>query len=63
MMPKSPFLQLVYSSFLIEVRHNNQAGWALMEAARKMEPHLSFQFSIFSREQVRGAKLSIRHVE
>jgi hypothetical protein len=52
MMPGSPYLHLVYSSFLIEVRHNNQQGWAQLEMARKMDLNLSFEFSIFTREQV-----------
>jgi hypothetical protein len=56
MMPNSPFLRLVYSSFLIEVRHNNQQGWAQLEMARKMDLNLSYQFSIFTREQVGSAR-------
>lgn len=52
MMPDSPYLRLVLSSFQIEVRHNNQASWIQLEAARKMDLNLSFQFSIFTREQV-----------
>jgi hypothetical protein len=36
---------------LVQVRKNNASGWAQLEAARKLEPNLSYQFSIFSREQ------------
>lgn len=51
MMPDSPYLRIVYSNFLIEVRHNNHAGWQQLEAVRKLGPNLSYQFSIFTREQ------------
>ena len=51
MLPDSVYLHIVYSNFLIEVRGNNQSGWAQLEQARKLEPNLSFQFSIFTREQ------------
>lgn len=50
--PQSPYLNLIYANFLIEVRGNIQSGWLQLEAARKLSPNLSFQFSIFSREQV-----------
>lgn len=51
MMPTSPYIHIVYANFLIEVRHNNQNGWVQLEKARKLSPNLSFQFSIFTREQ------------
>lgn len=50
-MPHSPYLHIVYSNFLIEVRGSNQSGWSMLEEARKLEPNFSFQFSIFTREQ------------
>ncbi len=53
--PQSPYLNLIYANFLIEVRGNIQSGWLQLEAARKQSPNLSFQFSIFSREQVGGS--------
>ena len=34
-----------------QVRKNNASGWAQLELARKLEPNLSYQFSIFTREQ------------
>lgn len=34
-----------------QVRKNNSSGWAQLEMARKLEPNLSYQFSIFTREQ------------
>jgi hypothetical protein len=34
-----------------QIRKNNASGWAQLELARKLEPNLSFQFSIFTREQ------------
>lgn len=33
------------------MRKNNASGWAQLEMARKLEPNLSYQFSIFTREQ------------
>ena len=36
---------------LPQVRKNNASGWAQLEMARKLEPNLSYQFSIFTREQ------------
>ena len=49
--PDSPYLHIVYSNFLIEVRKNDATGWSQLEAARKLKPNLSYQFSIFTREQ------------
>ena len=34
-----------------QVRKNNASGWAQLAMARKLEPNLSYQFSIFTREQ------------
>ena len=51
MKPKSPYLHIVYSNFLIEVRHNHQSGWSHLEQAKKLNLNLSFQFSIFTRQQ------------
>eukprot|EP00879_Flechtneria_rotunda_P020397 GHRR01021459.1.p1 GENE.GHRR01021459.1~~GHRR01021459.1.p1 ORF type:complete len:889 (+),score=208.65 GHRR01021459.1:224-2890(+) len=51
MMPNSVFLHIVYSNFLIEVRHNHQLGWSHLERAKRLEPNLSYQFSIFTRQQ------------
>jgi hypothetical protein len=51
MMPDSPYLHIVYSNFLIEVRHNLTSGWGHLEAAKRAGPNLSHQFSIFTRQQ------------
>lgn len=51
MKPNSVFLHIMYSNFLIDVRHNIQLGWSHLEQAKKLEPNLSYQFSIFTRNQ------------
>ncbi|WIA28374.1 hypothetical protein OEZ86_010920 [Tetradesmus obliquus] len=51
MKPNSVFLHIVYSNYLIDVRHNHQLGWNHLEQAKKLEPNLSYQFSIFTRGQ------------
>lgn len=50
-MPHSVYLHIVYSNFLIDVRHNVQAGWSHLEKAKRLEPNLSYQFSLFARVQ------------
>jgi hypothetical protein len=51
MKPNSTFMHIVYSNFLIDVRHNVQSGWNHLDQAAKLGPGLSYQFSIFSRKQ------------
>jgi hypothetical protein len=51
MKPSSVYLHIVYSNYLFDVRHNHQLGWSHLEQAKKLEPNLSYQFSIFSRGQ------------
>eukprot|EP00882_Tetradesmus_deserticola_P006573 GHRQ01006917.1.p1 GENE.GHRQ01006917.1~~GHRQ01006917.1.p1 ORF type:complete len:1485 (+),score=562.58 GHRQ01006917.1:723-5177(+) len=51
MKPNSVYLHIVYSNYLIDVRHNQQLGWSHLEQAKKLEPNLSYQFSIFTRGQ------------
>lgn len=51
MKPNSVFMHIAYSNFLLDVRHNAQAGWSHLEMAKKLEPNLSYQFSMFSRHQ------------
>jgi hypothetical protein len=51
MKPNSVFMHIIYSNFLIDVRHNIQSGWGHLEQATKLGPNLSYQFSIFARKQ------------
>jgi hypothetical protein len=51
MKPNSVYLHIVYSNYLIDVRHNHQLGRNHLEQAKKLEPNLSYQFSIFTRGQ------------
>lgn len=51
MKPNSVFMHIAYSNFLIDVRHNMQSGWNHLEHSKKLEPNLSYQFSIFTRIQ------------
>jgi hypothetical protein len=51
MFPQSAFVHIMYSNFLVDVRGNSANGWSHLEQARKLNPNLSFRFSIFTREQ------------
>lgn len=51
MNPKSVFMHIAYSNFLIDVRHNAQSGWNQLDQATSLGPNLSYQFSIFTRKQ------------
>lgn len=51
MKPKSVFMHIAYSNFLIDVRKNVQSGWNQLDAATALGPNLSYQFSVFSRKQ------------
>lgn len=56
--PQSVLLAISLSNFLIDVRGLVTSGWVQLDEAAKMDPRrgwaqLSFQFAIFTREQVR----------
>ncbi len=45
------FLNVTYSSFLMEVQGNYNTGHTQLQAAKKLQPGTSDQFAIFVREQ------------
>ena len=53
-LPKSAFMTIWYSSFLIDVLGSYQSGYTQLQAAKQLTPSFLERFAIFCREQVRG---------
>ncbi|GAX73194.1 hypothetical protein CEUSTIGMA_g647.t1 [Chlamydomonas eustigma] len=49
--PKSPYVRIVRANVLITCRQQMQSGWTELQIASKLEPNLSYRFSIFTWEQ------------
>jgi hypothetical protein len=50
-LPKDPFMVILHSSFLMDVRNSYQSGYAQLQAAKKLDCNFLMRFAIFSREQ------------
>ncbi|PRW21106.1 flagellar associated membrane [Chlorella sorokiniana] len=49
--PESPYLHILYSSFLIEARKQYQRASGMLEQARKLEPGIGERFMLFVRDR------------
>ncbi|KAI7846027.1 hypothetical protein COHA_000564 [Chlorella ohadii] len=52
--PESPYLHILYSSFLIEARKQYQRASGMLEQARKLDPGIGERFMLFKQRQGTG---------
>ncbi len=59
--PRSPYARIVHANLLIGERQKMQSGWQEVDQARKLDPNLSYQFSIFTWDQEHKQKTESAH--